>query len=95
MTVPKRKKGPCAGDEAWGHSRLAATLGETVMGASTGGSQSSPGMPEYAEVPLEQIEPDPEFSRWPIDPNTLGDLPQGDEQHGPAAARRRTPCART
>jgi ParB family chromosome partitioning protein len=47
--------------------------------------------PEYAQIPLDQIEPDPAFSRDVIDRDKLRDLAQSLEQHGqltPIAVRR-------
>jgi ParB family transcriptional regulator, chromosome partitioning protein len=56
------------------------------MGATTKGKQSSPGGPEYVEIAVDQLEPDPAFSQWTNDPDRLCGLPEGTEQHGPIPA---------
>jgi ParB family chromosome partitioning protein len=52
------------------------------MGAKTRDHRVYAARPVYAEIPLDQIEPDPAFSRWMIDQDRLGDLTQSLEQLG-------------
>ena len=61
-------------------------MGTTTRGQprrTTRDTRAGSDEPEYALIHLDQIEPDPAFSRYAIDRDQLRELAQSLEQHGP------------
>jgi ParB family chromosome partitioning protein len=52
----------------------------------TQGTRPSSEVPEYADIPLGEIEPDPALARWEIDPDKLSSLSQSLEEQAQVEA---------